>query len=87
MNIQHFIVECLPVIVRVTVAIVQGPLAHWAFHRLAHLGIHKSIHRCALLGRLEHHFKWIPDVMMITALIGLHLATEAHSTGETAAGE
>jgi hypothetical protein len=87
MNIQHFIVESLPVVVRLTVAMAQGPVLHWAFHRVAHFGIHKSIHRCAFLGRLEHHFRWIPDVMMLTALIGFHFFAESHSTGEAAAGE
>jgi hypothetical protein len=52
------------------------PTLHYVFHKVCHTSIHLSAHHIKAFGYLTKRFKYIPDILMIGALIGLHLFTE-----------
>jgi hypothetical protein len=70
-----------PILIRIVV-LVAVPTGHFLFHKYVHLGIHLSSHKLHMLGRLTTKFKWLPDIIMIGALIALHFFTEGKEEHE-----
>lgn len=68
-------VMAIPVILRLSLFLVE-PMIAFAFHKLAHHGIHLSIHRIDWLKKLAERFKHLPDLLMIAALVILHFVSE-----------
>jgi hypothetical protein len=54
------------------------PTLHFLFHKFCHAGIHLSAHHIKAFGLLTKRFKYVPDLLMIGCLIGLHFLTEGH---------
>jgi uncharacterized membrane protein YjgN (DUF898 family) len=71
----------IPVAVKVA-CVFMMPVVHTLFHKFVHKGIHAGIHRLSVLGRLEHHIKFLPDIFMIGAMAVLQLVTEGHGGAE-----
>jgi hypothetical protein len=64
--------------------LARGPLFHLLFHKGAHSLIHRALHHIPALHKIEHHFKFLPDCMMLACLVAVHFLTEGHEahTGE-----
>jgi hypothetical protein len=65
----------IPVVIRLGLFLI-GPVVAYAFHKLAHSGIHLSIHKIEWLKQLAVRFKYLPDLLMIAALVILHFVSE-----------
>jgi hypothetical protein len=65
----------LPILIRLSLFLI-GPVVAYAYHKLAHSGIHHSIHKIEWLKQLAGRFKYLPDLLMIAALVILHFVSE-----------
>lgn len=65
----------VPILIRIGF-MVAIPTAHYLFHKAMHAGIHLSEHKLESVGKLMRRFKFLPDIIMVIALIALHYFTE-----------
>jgi hypothetical protein len=65
----------VPIVIRLALLVVV-PVIEFVFHKLAHAGIHLSIEKVDWMKRLAKRFKYLPDMLMIAALLILHYVSE-----------
>jgi hypothetical protein len=63
-----------PVLIRLSLLLV-GPILEFSFHKLAHMGIHLSIERFDWLKQMVKRWRYLPDALMICALVVLHFVS------------
>jgi hypothetical protein len=61
----------IPVIVRLSLFLII-PVVHWSLHKLLERGIHVSTHHVEMLKRWEEKFRYLPDILMLGALVLFH---------------
>jgi hypothetical protein len=64
----------VPIIVRLAIFIAI-PVFHWWFHHLVEHGI-ASVEKLEAFERITKRFRFLPDLLLIGALIGLHFVME-----------
>jgi len=64
----------IPIVMRLSLFLIV-PLLHWSFHRFVHHGIMQA-EKLARFERIMKQYKWLPDILMILALVGLHFILE-----------
>jgi hypothetical protein len=62
----------IPVIIRLSLFLV-GPVIAYAYHKLAHHGIHLTIEKIDWMNKMAKHIKYLPDLLLIVALVLLHM--------------
>ena len=60
----------VPVLVRLGLFLII-PMIHWSFHRLVEHGIAKA-EKLEAFERLAKRFRYLPDIVMILALVAFH---------------
>lgn len=64
----------IPIVIRLSLFVII-PVVHWLFHRLIEHGI-SSAEKLEQFKRITHRFRFVPDIILILALIGFHFVME-----------
>jgi len=64
----------IPIIVRLSL-FVAIPIVHWLFHEAVHKGI-ASAKQFEAFERITKRYRFLPDVLLVLALIGFHYVME-----------
>jgi hypothetical protein len=72
---RHQALLLLPILVRLGLLLVV-PIVEFTFHKLAHKGIHHATEKVGWLKQMARRWKYLPDALMIVALVILHHVSE-----------
>ena len=64
----------IPIIIRLSV-FVAIPVVHWLFHEAVHHGI-ASAERLKTFERITKRYRFLPDLLLVLALIAFHFVME-----------